>query len=505
MKKNMLILMFFLIGWRTNAQFIQQGPKLTCTGFSGPPSLGMAVSISADGNTAIIGGSGDNYSVGLGATGASWIFTRNGEVWTQVGNKLVGTGDEFANQGFSVSISADGKTAIVGGPYRNNGGGIGGDWIFTDSAGFWIQQGNRLVGTGAVNSPFSAQQGGSVAISGDGNTVIIGGSSDNNNIGAAWVFTRISGIWTQQGNKLVDSTAIGNILQGCSVSLSFDGNTALIGGSGDNNGIGATWVFTRSGGIWTQGSKLVGANFIGIGHQGSSVSISADGNTAIIGGPQDNNDTGAIWIFNNSGGVWAQQGNKLVGTGAIGNAAQGFSVSISYSGDTAIEGTNLDNNLIGSAWIFTRFGGVWTQLGNKLVGSGAFGAAEQGWPVSISEDGKTAILGGQNDSLSYGAAWIFKSSSTGIGDLNNKQEYLNLYPNPTSGTFTLSYNYQTPILNSQLKIYDVLGQQVYTQAIINPNQTTINVSQLSNGIYFWEMKTNHGIEGQGKIVIVGNR
>jgi hypothetical protein len=48
--------------------------------------------------------------------------------------------------------------------------------------------------------------------------------------------------------------------------------------------------------------------------------LSADGNTAIVGGYYDNTGTGAAWIYTRSTGVWTRQGNKLVGTGAVGNA-----------------------------------------------------------------------------------------------------------------------------------------------------------------------------------------
>jgi hypothetical protein len=75
--------------------------------------------------------------------------------------------------------------------------------------------------------------------------------------------------------------------------------------------------------------------------QGSSVAISADGNTAIVGGPDDNIDAsgttgvGAAWVFIRSGGAWVQQGPKLVGSGAVG---QGFSVALSADGNIAIVG-----------------------------------------------------------------------------------------------------------------------------------------------------------------------
>jgi FG-GAP-like repeat len=260
-----------------------------------------------------------------------------------------------ANQGSSVALSADGNTAIVGGPNDNFPGGDwakGAAWVFTRSGGVWTQQGSKLVGTGAVGA---AGQGRSVALSGDGNTAIVGGSGDNSGIGAAWVFTRSGGTWTQQGAKLVGSGATGAAGQGLSVAVSADGNTAIVGGFGDNSAIGAAWVFTRSGGAWTQqGSKLVGSGAVKSAEQGTSVALSGDGNTAIVGGPIDNYPTGATWVFTRSGGVWTQQGSKLVGTGAVGGAKQGISVALSGDGNTAIEGGYNDNSGIGAAWVFTR-------------------------------------------------------------------------------------------------------------------------------------------------------
>src|SRR5262249_22584150 len=169
--------------------------------------------------------------------------------------------------------------------------------------------------------------------------------------------------FTQQGPKLVGSGAVGaNVFQGTSVALSAGGNTVIVGGNNDN-GTGAAWVFTRSGGVWTQqGPKLVGTNGVSAS-QGVSVALSADGNTAIVGGPQDNNGDGAVWVLTRSGGVWSQQGNKLVGTGAFGNAAQGSSVALSADGNTAIVGGPTDGGAgsVGAVWVFTRSGGVWSQ------------------------------------------------------------------------------------------------------------------------------------------------
>src|SRR5579862_1494635 len=122
---------------------------------------------------------------------------------------------------------------------------------------------------------------------------------------------------------------------------------------------------------FVQQAILVGAGAVPSSDQGISVALSGDGNTAISGGRFDNGFVGAAWVFTRSGGVWTQQGSKLVGTGAAGNAEQGYSVGLSADGNTAIVGGPADSNTyVGAAWVFTRSGGVWSQQGNKLVGTG---------------------------------------------------------------------------------------------------------------------------------------
>ena len=377
------------------AQFSQEGSKLAGTFAVGLAEQGWSVALSADGNTAIVGGLADNR-----ITGAAWVYTRSNGVWTQQ-SKLAGTGAVgSAGQGWSVALSDDGNTAILGGPFDNVN--TGAAWVYTRSNGVWTQQGKKLVGSGAVGK---ARQGVSVALSADGNTAIVGGSADNVDSGAAWVFTRSNGVWTQQRSKLAGTGAVGNAAQGISVALSDDGNTAIVGGAFDNLNTGAAWVYTRSGDVWTQlGKKLVGAGAVGNAAQGVSVGLSADGSTAIVGGPFDNLNTGAAWVYACRGAVW---GTKLVGAGAVGNARQGVSVALSADGSTAIVGGVEDNSYTGAAWVYNHIGTVWTQQANKLVGTDATGSARQGHSVALSADGKTAIVGGLADNGVTGAAWIY--------------------------------------------------------------------------------------------------
>jgi hypothetical protein len=417
----------------------QQGPKLVGSHASGNAEQGASVSLSADGDTAIVGGPADHSSAG-----AAWIFSRNSALpvvagapapsvtpaaWTQTGTKLVGTGASgAAQQGYAVALSADGNTAIVG-CYKDNSG-VGAVWIFARNGkspgpgpaanagsvpgallpGQWSQQGGKLI---AGNETGAGMFGVSVALSTDGNTAIIGGSADSAGAGAAWIFTRSHGVWSDEA-KLIGSGATGNAFQGISVSLSGDGNTALVGGYGDNTDNGAAWVFVRSGTTWSQqGSKLFGSGNVEAAEQGYAVALSADGNTALVGGFADNAEAGAAWIFSRSGGTWTQVGSKLVGTGAVGAAWQGFSVALSAAASTAAIAGYEDDAFDGAVWVFTQSSGAWTQFGSKLLGSGAVGAAEQGIALALSANGTTVLEGGAFDNSGAGAAWVFVANGAG--------------------------------------------------------------------------------------------
>jgi hypothetical protein len=401
---------------RSGSTWTQQGGKLPDPGRHGSlDEFGTSVALSADGDTALVGAPRDNENVG-----AVWVFTRSGETWSQQGGKLTGTGEiEGGWFGDRVALSANGDTALVGGPQDHHD--VGAAWVFTRSGSTWTQQGAKLTGAGETTG--EGYFGESVALSGDGKTALIGGPRDNNDAGSAWVFTRSGSTWTQQGAKLTgkEEAAQGNF--GTSVALSENGSTALIG-AGLIGGIGtseaAAWVFTRSGSTWAQqGAKLTGAGEVGEGHFGLGVALSDDGNTALIGGPWDNDSAGSAWVFTRSGETWSQDGEKLAGSGQTGNGEFGYSVALSADGNTAVVGGPEDNDWIGSAWVFTRSGETWTQQGSKLVGdcandcanegTGETGEGRFGESVALSADGDTALIGAPRDGSS-GAVWVFTRS-----------------------------------------------------------------------------------------------
>jgi hypothetical protein len=368
-----------------SAAFIQPGERLTGSGDWFGHEKGLA--ISSDGNTALIAAPWDKLE-----KGAVWVFTRSGSTWTQQGGKITESGgtSSFRLFGISVALSADGNTALIGGGREY---GQGAAWVFTRSGSTWSQQGGTLMTDGFVSG---------VALSADGNTALIGA-------GGVSVFTRSGSTWTRQG-------FLGGFGFHSSLALSADGNTALIGSPGDGNPaipIGEGRIFTRSGSTWSQqglapsdatACQGFGCNF------GFSVALSADGDTALVGGTGDSHSAGAAWVFTRSGSRWKQRGSKLTGGGEINRSLSccfggefGRSVALSSDGSTALIGGPYDNLDVGAAWVFTRSGSTWTQLGEKLTGGGGIG--HFGETVGLSGDGDTALIGEPVEN----AAWVFEN------------------------------------------------------------------------------------------------
>ena len=376
--------------------FIQQGEKLPIPPGVGDSGFGSHVAVSSDGSTALISSPNDRNH------GAVWVFVRSGSSWTQQGEKLVPTACPTSVSGFgeSVALSADGNTALIGVPNDCRVGQyVGASLVFTRSGSTWTERA-KLTGSGESGM---GDFGSSVALSANGRIALVGARTDGNPDwkGAAWVFTRSGEEWTQQGPKLTGS-GLGEFGRGAALSAS--GDTALVGGSG-----GAR-VFARSGEEWTQqGEQLTG---------GPTVALSADGNTALTGIPDYYPYGGAAFVFTRASSTWSEQA-LLTGGGLEGIGGFGSSVALSAEGNTALVGGPQDdpdvpNFNLGAAWVFTRSGEAWAQQGEKLTGdpevADQHGSVFFGASVALLSDGTAGLIGGPNDN-GVGSVWQFTYSA----------------------------------------------------------------------------------------------
>lgn len=385
------------------------GLRLFPRGEVGEGGFGYKVALSSDGNSALVGGALDDNG-----RGAAWVFQRTATGWVQQGPKLVG-GGEVGEAGFggALALSADGKTALIGAPGDDHRAGAA--WVFVLRGSRWVQQGPKLT---AADEAGRSELGYAVALSADGSTALVGGPTDarpkgisyNTGRGAAWVFRRTGGRWHQLGRKLTGRGENPTGLFGGVVCLSANGNTALIAAPNANPDRGAVWAFTRTPAGWRQqGNALRGGGERGdLGQFGTAIALSGNGKLALISAPGDRSNIGAVWYFACVGGVWKQQGTKFTARGETGRAGFGVSLALSRGGDAALIGGWEDNHGWGAVWVFERRGRRWLQIGPKHPPPIRHGAnGRYGISVAVSADARTALVGGVLEDHRLGAAWIF--------------------------------------------------------------------------------------------------
>ena len=200
----------------------------------------------------------------------------------------------------------------------------------------------------------------SVVVSSDGTTAALASFNLDINEFSVYIFVLEGTSWVQQA-KLTASDGATSDGFGVSTSLSPDGNTSIVGAYYKNSGTGAVYIFTRSGSTWSQQAKLTASDGATSDSFGWSVSLSSDGNTAIVGAHGKNSDIGAAYIFTRSGTTWTQQA-KLTASDAATSDYFGYAVSLSPDGNTAIVGAFGKNPYRREAHTFTRNGTTWREV-----------------------------------------------------------------------------------------------------------------------------------------------
>ena len=319
-------------------------------------------------------------------------------------------GDAYDYFGCSVSLSSDGNVAVIGAYGVEDRGSA---YVFTRTGSSWTQQAKLTASDRAANDYF----GWSVTVSGDGSTAVIGARGDDDISGSAYIFVREGSSWTQQA-KLTASDGESNDRFGCSVAVSSDGNTAVIGAHLDNDDdreydhdSGSAYVFTRSESSWTQRAKLKASDGANGDNFGCSVAVSGDGSTVVIGANRDDSDRGSVYVFTRAGSSWTQQAKLTASDGAVYDQF-GNSIAISGDGNSVVIGAYADSdrgNFSGSVYVFVRSGSSWTQQAKVRASDGAF-ADFFGYSVAVSSDGSTAVIGANQDGdrgSNSGSAYVF--------------------------------------------------------------------------------------------------
>ncbi len=395
-----------------------QQAYLKASNADGGDNFGRSIAIS--GNTIVVGAdlecsnatgvNGDGSNNSAFASGAAYVFVKNGTTWSQqayLKASNTGAGDTF---GKSVAISGD--TIIVGAngedsnaiginanESNNSASSSGATYVFVRSGNAWSQQAYLK----ASNTEASDSFGGSVAISND--TIVVGADGEDSNAlgidgmqinndagqsGAAYVFVKSGTTWSQQAYLKASNTGASDNFGG---SVAISGNTIVVGtpaessnatgvnGDQNNNSAiqsGAAYIFVRSETMWSQQAYLKASNTEASDSFGESVAIS--GSTIIIGASREDSNSievnvnqfnniapqsGAAYVFKLNETVWVQQTYlKASNTEASDNFGGSVTISdgniiVSAQGEdsntTGINGNASDNSAesSGAAYVFS--------------------------------------------------------------------------------------------------------------------------------------------------------
>ena len=434
--------------------------------------FGWSIALSADGTTLAIGAilessdatgvGGDQADNSAVQSGAVYIYTRSGGAWSQQAYLKASNTVEHAWFGTSLALSSDGSTLVVGAqgepsgatginqpiPHDTSESDSGAAYVFVRSGTTWSQQAYIKASRARPVFEFGA----SVALSSDGSTLAVGaygeesaatgidGDQDDFSMidaGAAYVFTRAGTTWTQQAYVKASNTDYDDAF-GSSVSLSGDGSLLAVGAPGESSlatgldgvqtqahvdGIGAVYVFARTGMQWAQQSYIKPSNSrAGEGFCfGNSVAVSTDSSTLAVGAKceasasaaGDQTDTsaasaGAVYVFARAATSWTQQA-YLKATNAGAGDEFGCALALSNSGSSLVVGALAessgasadpnDNSVLnaGAAYTYARTGTQWSALA-FLKAPNAAAHDTDGRSVALSGDGTTVAISASGES-----------------------------------------------------------------------------------------------------------
>jgi len=378
--------------------------------------FGAAVGISPEGTFTVVGARYDDDFASLG--GSAYLFDSEGSQVAKLEPDDIDDGDFF---GEAVAVSSDGETIVVGASkhdllrdpvfadYDNDAGAV---YLFNSSG----KQTDKLTASGSDVE--RDQFGSSVAVSENGNTIVVGATGDDNaaeDAGAVYVFNGNG----RQVAKLTADDADDEDYFGDAVAVSGDGNTVVVGARyDDDNGTssGSAYIFNRSG---SQQAKLTPDDGAQNDNFGSALAVSQDGSVIVVGAYGDDDkgsSSGAAYVFDGDGTQLA----KLTAEDGVNSDFLGFALGLSADGQTLAIGAYGDDDngsRSGSVYVYSLGdNGDHSLIAKLTAGADGSGSDFFGIALSVSEDGSIILVGANGDDdngSSSGSAYTFVRNADG--------------------------------------------------------------------------------------------
>ena len=404
---------------QTNSlEWIQVGNEINGSSISA--KAGYAVSLSQDGTILAVGAPFDDVNSSNTQTneGSVTVYQDVNGSWQQLGSEIEGAsaGEQF---GYSVSLSNDGTKLAVAALFANtaNGTKTGRVNVYSFTNGDWSE-----LQTGGIAGPVEKGRIDNVALSGDGNYVILGSSKMQK--GRAQIYKFSNNQWAQIGTTL--SGTKNNDRYGYAVDISDDGSIIAVGSFGSDatnaSNAGAVNVYELIDNQWNEITEIKGEKRTD--NLGYSVALSSDGTYLAVGarnhdaGGNTSSDEGYAQVYKRNGSSYAQIGQTLVGNQAGEKA--GTKVSISDDGSRLAIGSgfyNSDKNNVGQARLYELQSDTWIQIGSDINGQNTNDLAARWHGLSLNGGGTRVAVGAHNNdnnARNSGQVRIFDSSGITI-------------------------------------------------------------------------------------------
>jgi len=363
-----------------------------------PCYFGTGESLSTDGSTALIGSASDPNTGGNNSK--AYVYVRTNNIWSDTptatfSNPGTSNADCFACD--AVALSSDGTTALIGAPGTkiNSEDGAGKAYLYKQSNGVWSTTPVATFTPPTVTAYYNF--GFRVALSADGAVALVG-SSPHRDAGAAYVYEATNGAWSSAPTPAATINDPRDLIDGSfggSLALSSDGSTALIGewDPAPSGATGVVYVYYASGGIWstTPAAEFDDPEDSLSDSFGSALSLSSHGNTALIEGTHHLNRSsgpiccGLAYVYTKTNGLWGLRATATLqepnAKDSPYNVYFGASLALSSDGKIALIGDPQTPNLTPPApSTVPQYGGPGTAYAFETTGS---------WKQSSSGGGKS--------------------------------------------------------------------------------------------------------------------
>ncbi len=409
------------------------------------------------------------------------IYNNINNTWQKIGENI-NMEHLDSNSNKSISLNSAGNIIAIGAPNYSstNKNYIGRVKVYQYLNNSWVQMGNTILDES--NGSFLGR---SVGLSSDGTILTVSSPSSISNKGFVRIFRYSNDSWVQIGNDIIGEYS-GNFL-GLSTEISANGDVVAISSNG-NDGMseyqkGKVNIYKNINNDWQKIGNTIERN------SDSSIytwdlSLSKDGNVVAISSP--GNEKGTVNIYKYINNSWQQLGNTL--EGEFRNDFFGSSLDLNNTGDIiAVGAIENDENGInsGKVTVFQYFNNIWNPVGS-IFGESA--SDRLGSAININADGSIIIVGSASNDVngdSSGKARVYDLSSVLSSSYHNEISKFNFSPNPVKDILTIQLSD-----NSNFKkavIYNNLGQFIKSS-----KELTIDISNLSKGIYVVQVETNQG-------------